>query len=47
MRRSGECGDVNLMESIDVAVWAIFGLAMCGGCDNVGDVLVVVDGQIG
>ena len=50
--RSGDLENVamwamNLMESIDVAVWAIFRLAMCGGCDNVGDVLVVVDGQIG
>lgn len=52
---SDRCGDLenvamwamNLMESIDVAVWAIFRLAMCGGCDNVGDVLIVVDGQIG
>ena len=49
--RSGDLENVamwamNLMESIDVAVWAIFRLAMCGGCDNVGDVLVVVDGQI-
>ena len=52
---SDRCGDLenvamwamNLMELIDVAVWAIFRLAMCGGCDNVGDVLVVVDGQIG
>ena len=50
--RSGDLENVamwamNLMESIDVAVWAIFRLAMCGGCYNVGDVLVVVDGQIG
>ena len=37
---------INLMELIVVAVWAIFGLAMCGGCDNVGDVLIVVGGQI-
>ena len=52
---SDRCGDLenvamwamSLMESIDVAVWAIFRLAMCGGCDNVGDVLIVVDGQIG
>ena len=49
--RSGDLENVamwamNLME-IDVVVWAIFRLAMCGGCDNVGDVLIVVDGQIG